>query len=171
MGLWWILLTFQDLYTPHRFSSLKLEFKIVFTTILKGSVVLLVLAFFFQYYFPRSLILLFAFINLIMLLGEKYLINLFLKYSRGKPGNLKSVLVVGAGNRACDFVASVKKYPDWGMRIIGFIDTQPQRIGEEFCGAKILGTPKDLAQILWKNVVDEVIFALPPDIWEKLRNS
>ena len=162
MGLWWILFSIEDLYAPHRFSSFKSECTTVLKTILRGSVILLVLAFLFKYYFPRSLIVLFAVINLSMLLGEKYLVYLFVTYAREKDSNRKSVVVVGAGDRACDFVASVKKYPDWGVRIIGFIDTRPQRIGEEFCGAKILGTPKDLAQILWENVVDEVIFALPP---------
>jgi exopolysaccharide biosynthesis polyprenyl glycosylphosphotransferase len=162
MGLWWILFSIDDLYTPHRFSSFKSECTIVLKSILRGSVILLVLGFLFKYYFPRSLILLFAVINLLMLLGEKYLVYLFVTYARRKNSNLKSVVVVGAGDRAREFVDSVHKYPDWGMTIIGFIDHNADRIGQRFCGATILGTHKNLAQILKDNVVDEVIFALPP---------
>lgn len=163
MGLWWILLSIADLYTPHRFSTLKSECKIVINTVFKGSIILLVLAFLFKYYFPRSLIILFTFINLILLLFEKYLLYILLRsYLRKKSSNLKSVLVVGAGDKAQEFVESVHKYPDWGMKIIGFVDNNEERVGELFCGSLILGTYKNFAQILKDNVVDEVIFALSP---------
>jgi exopolysaccharide biosynthesis polyprenyl glycosylphosphotransferase len=162
MGLWWMLLSLQDLYIPHRFSSLKFEYKIVLQTVLRGSIILLVLGFFFKYYFPRSLILIFAITNLIMLLGEKYLIYLLMSYLRKEQSNWKSVLVVGAGDRACDFVESVQRYSDWGMTIIGFIDNNPERVGQQFCGSKILGTHENLEQILRDNVVDDVIFAPSP---------
>jgi exopolysaccharide biosynthesis polyprenyl glycosylphosphotransferase len=162
MGLWWILFSIEDLSTPHRFNSFKAECTIVLKTVLRGSVILLVLAFLFKYYFPRSLIVLFAVINLSMLLGEKYLVYLFVRYARRKNSNLKSVVVVGAGDRAREFVDSVRQYPDWDMTIIGFIDDNAERVGQQFCGATILGTHKYLAQILKDNVVDEVIFALPP---------
>jgi exopolysaccharide biosynthesis polyprenyl glycosylphosphotransferase len=97
-----------------------------------------------------------------MLLGEKYLVFLFITYARRKNSNRKSVLVVGAGDRAREFVDSVRQYPDWGMTIIGFIDNNDVRVGQQFCGATILGTHENLAQTLKDNVVDEVIFALPP---------
>lgn len=162
VGLWWILFSIEDLSTPHRFNSFKAECTIVLKTVLKGSFILLVLAFLFKYYFPRSLIVLFAGINLSMLLGEKYLVYLFVRYARSKDSNRKSVLVVGAGDRAQEFVDSLHQYPDWGMTIIGFIDNNADRVGQRFCGATILGNHKNLAQILKDNVVDEVIFALPP---------
>jgi exopolysaccharide biosynthesis polyprenyl glycosylphosphotransferase len=61
---------------------------------------------------------------------------------------------------AQDFTHLVHAHPEWGLKIVGFIDFDTQNVGKEVLGYKILGTPKDIPEIFHKEVIDEVVFAL-----------
>jgi len=71
------------------------------------------------------------------------------------------ILIVGTGNRAHRFVETLVWRRKWGFHLVGFLDTDWQRVGERIIGAPVLGTTSEITGILKSNVVDEVILAIP----------
>lgn len=83
-------------------------------------------------------------------------------FSRSGSENLKDkVLVVGTGTRALRICELLDKYSEWGVEVIGYLDPDKERVGQEIDGARVLGTIDSIHTVLKQNVVDEVIVAVP----------
>lgn len=68
----------------------------------------------------------------------------------------KRVIIVGSGARAQALLRGLPNHPKWNYRIVGFVDSDPQ------CKSNLLlGGISDLDEILMRQVIDEVIIALP----------
>ncbi len=81
--------------------------------------------------------------------------------SRDPAYRIPRVLIVGSGERASKVADSLLKYSEWGVEFVGFLDTNPERVGKELPPSKVIGTVSNIAEILKNNVVDEVIIAVP----------
>jgi len=82
-------------------------------------------------------------------------------YTRRRGLNYRRLLVVGTGNRAADFIKKIQNHPEWGFQILGAIDDEPDREFEKGKDIEIIGSLKDLSQILHRHAIDEVIFVVP----------
>lgn len=93
---------------------------------------------------------------------RRLLMRIVLQEARKHGRNLRNIVVVGTGPRACQFVEIIEARPDLGYRILGFVD-QPWPGLQEFCqrGYPILCDFDGLEELLRTNVVDEVVIALP----------
>jgi len=80
---------------------------------------------------------------------------------RGAGRLRPTVLVVGAGEKAGRYINSMRQQADWGMDLIGFIDSDPQKLGRQYYGAPVLGMPADMPSVLHQHAIDEVVFAVP----------
>lgn len=78
-----------------------------------------------------------------------------------KIGVLNNVLIVGAGERAAKITELVLSESEWGTKIVGYVDINPQAAGSMFQGRPILGAVDNIEEVLAQNVVDEVIIAVP----------
>ena len=159
--VWRGLFGFQELYTSQRFTSLKAEMVIVFKTVILGTLIILTFAFLTKSNVPRTLIFIFAFVNLIFLFLEKAFLYRIIRYLRKQGKNIKKVLVLGAGDVAKSFIDSVNQYPDWGIKILGLICKDELNVGSERFGYKLVGHTEHLKELLHLNPIDELIIALP----------
>ena len=71
--VWRGLFGFQEAYVGQRFTSLKADLLIVIKTVFFGALIILTFAFLIKSNVPRSLIFIFAVVNLVFLSLEKYL--------------------------------------------------------------------------------------------------
>lgn len=84
----------------------------------------------------------------------------FLKYLRRRGHNFRQLLIVGRNPRASQLIKKIEETPEYGYRILGFIDspngqfTFPARLN-------FLGELPDLEKVLRSQVVDEVFVFLP----------
>ncbi len=78
-----------------------------------------------------------------------------------KGENHAKVLIIGTGDRARRLCAKLRSHTDWGVDVIGYLDTEVKQAGVCVDTRQILGTVDQIATILPKNVVDEVIIAVP----------
>jgi len=53
------------------------------------------------------------------------------------------------------------RHTEWGIDIIGYLDTDPDHVGKEIMGSKVLGTVAQVGDVLNGQVIDEVILAVP----------
>jgi exopolysaccharide biosynthesis polyprenyl glycosylphosphotransferase len=53
------------------------------------------------------------------------------------------------------------KYKEWGLKISGFVGNDPEMVGGEILGIKVIGTLNDIPKLIKEKVIDEVIFSVP----------
>ncbi|MGD2063306.1 MAG: sugar transferase [Nitrospirota bacterium] len=113
---------------------------------------------------PRSVLLAFYVINVVLAGVVRLGVYEVLRIVRSKGRNSKRLLIVGTARRAGRLVQVLETHPDWGMQVAGLFAkgaTDTDLVGEVVHGHPVLGTPDDLLTILRREVVDEVIFAVP----------
>ena len=113
----------------------------------------------------RSFLLLFGFVNMLFVSGERLLLRAVLQHYRSGGLMSRNVLIVGTGEDAVDFARLVGRNANWGLSLLGMVavragDGSPGA-GSAVEGFPILGTVADLEKIFAATVVDEVIFVVP----------
>jgi len=109
----------------------------------------------------RMFFVLFVMASVTFLLLEKIAVFSIMHYARKRGLNYRSLLIVGTGRRAADFINRIQNHQEWGLKIIGAVDDEPGRGIKKVKDIKIIGTLKDISKILHKHAVDEVIFVVP----------
>jgi exopolysaccharide biosynthesis polyprenyl glycosylphosphotransferase len=71
--------------------------------------------------------------------------------------NCRNILIIGTTAKAREMGDLVSRYSDWGLRILGYVDLNGGSAVD--LGGEVLGSLKDLPQIIDNNIVDEIIFA------------
>ena len=114
----------------------------------------------------RYFIILFSIISLILISTEKFILRRVLNYMRKKGRNIRSLLIIGAGEVGKSFYDSISENPHFGYNIIGFLDDK----AKTFLNGQYLGKIDELDNILTEERVDDVIIALPNYATERLED-
>lgn len=99
---------------------------------------------------------------------QKVLVLWIFHYTRRRGFNQQNVLVVGTGQRAQRVMEHIRVHAEWGLRIIGLVDEDPELQGRTVCGYPVLGTLDDVSAIIHHNVLDEVVCVVPRSWLERL---
>ena len=110
--------------------------------------------------FSRLMFFLLAFIATFLGIIERFLIRSILIQMRINNKNLKHILIVGDNDLAFTFARKIKENPYLGFSISGFLG-RPEHVGQIIEGVKVIGSFKDLDNILEKNRFDRVVLAIP----------
>ena len=87
---------------------------------------------------------------------------------RERFGSVHHVLVAGDGQKALELGALVDKASHYGFRLSGYLSLSPrtQRIG-----GKPVYPMEQLNELLQSQIIDEILFAVPPEDVAKLENT
>ncbi|NLT49758.1 MAG: undecaprenyl-phosphate glucose phosphotransferase [Ignavibacteria bacterium] len=110
-----------------------------------------------EYRLPRMFVLSYAIIMVVFHSVNRYLFRTFLKYLRKKGRNLRNLLIVGAGKVGYNFYQTILNNPQFGYKVVGFLDDK----NKSFLNGQYLGKIDDLDQVLDEKEIDNVIIALP----------
>jgi exopolysaccharide biosynthesis polyprenyl glycosylphosphotransferase len=83
-----------------------------------------------------------------------------LRMLRRRGRNFRNLLVVGSGPIAARMVEMVERHPEWGLRIVGFVDDADDPVDPRLAAAsthKLVDFPRLMTEL----VIDEVIVACP----------
>jgi exopolysaccharide biosynthesis polyprenyl glycosylphosphotransferase len=159
--IWWFVLDVQKAYSENRRIQLSHDFKLVLRTAFFGTLILFGVAYVLRIEIPpRAAIAMFVFINVILLMLNRVFFHFLREYLRAEGALTKTILIVGAGEKAQRFLASVRDHADWGVNLVGFVDLDSAKVGRDIMGAKVLGTPDDLPRILHEYPIHEVVFTV-----------
>ncbi len=77
------------------------------------------------------------------------------------PLNKIELLIVGAGKAGQLVAGNIQNDPNSTFHLVGFIDDNPDKIGTDLNNIPILGGTKQIAEIVQKYNVEEVLIAIP----------
>jgi exopolysaccharide biosynthesis polyprenyl glycosylphosphotransferase len=160
---WHFYFSVFGLYRSRRLSPQRIEIVDVIRATALGMVTILVGSMLFHIRMVTvSFVGLFWLISASTTVGSRTLMRATLARVRRRGHNLRQLLIVGSNSRALEFCREIESHPDLGYRIIGFVDQEWPGLGEvKLGGHPVISDFAGLPHFIRKNVVDEVVVALP----------
>ncbi|HST68707.1 MAG TPA: nucleoside-diphosphate sugar epimerase/dehydratase [Solirubrobacterales bacterium] len=116
----------------------------------------------FEHALPRSVEVMDFLLTALLIAGARLAVRLVVERpSRGARMPKHEVLVVGAGSGGQMVVRELQLNPNLGATAIGFVDDDPRKRGMRMLGLKVLGSTREIEQILDETNPNEVVIAIP----------
>ena len=87
---------------------------------------------------------------------------------RASASYIQNTLIVGAGDVGQLIARKLQLHPEYGIRVVGFIDPEPRERREDIGDLCLLGEIDDLESIVRENRIDRVIVAFSAETHERL---
>jgi exopolysaccharide biosynthesis polyprenyl glycosylphosphotransferase len=92
---------------------------------------------------------------------SRILLRWVLRRLRLRGRNLRNVVIVGSNDRAIAYARKIESRPELGYRVKGFADFAERSTRTELDGHALVANFDNFPEFLRRNVVDEVVVALP----------
>ncbi len=110
-----------------------------------------------------------ALVLVVILLGaERLVVHMVRGYLRKRGVGVERVLIVGAGSVGLSVMRTLVARPDLGYKVVGFVDDDPQRGGNNLGRLKALGGVENLPRLVDEHQIDLVIITLPWHVQRKI---
>jgi exopolysaccharide biosynthesis polyprenyl glycosylphosphotransferase len=160
---WHLIFSMCGIYASHRLSTRQDEFLDLMKATTIGSFLIFLgkVTFHITLVTPKFLVVFWAAATLTAILSRVFL-RLFLAQVRMRGRNLRDMLIVGTNLRGVQFASKIAENVALGYRIVGFVDKEWDGVRQfESSGFRRVTDFEGLPSFLRKNVVDEVVIALP----------
>jgi exopolysaccharide biosynthesis polyprenyl glycosylphosphotransferase len=108
----------------------------------------------------RLLLFIFVVLNLGLLYLEKTAVFMILRRYRSRGYNCRNMLILGGGTTAKEIIEAVRAEAWSGFKVIGCLGRYKRHVGKKVHGeVSVIGTYDDVAQMLYDQVVDELVLA------------
>jgi len=151
------------LYATNRVRTHLEEVFELFKATITGSLVLVALTYFGRERYSRLTLALFAGYSFVLVAATRVAFRMWLESVRRKGLNLKSILLVGAGELGERVVETIDHHRELGFRVIGVLSRGLLLPGTTVQGAPVIGTTDELERVLADRAVDQVVLALPSE--------
>jgi len=168
--IWYVSFSVFDLYAPYRKQGFNQIFRTLFKAVSVGMLVLILFMYIFKVTgISRIMLGIFFFLDVGLLTLSKGLVYWNLARYRRRGLNFRNILIIGSRERARDVIKAVEVHLDSGYTILGCLDLDESTIGDEVQnGIRVIGTIDRLREVLSKQVVDELIVAMPARMIENV---
>jgi sugar transferase (PEP-CTERM system associated) len=78
----------------------------------------------------------------------------------GHPDVGEKILIVGSGTSAIEVAREVLERRDAGYRIVGFVDSRPELVGQSIINPRVIGLTEDLVSIVRREGINRIVVAL-----------
>lgn len=119
--------------------------------------------FFFQYVAPRSVLLIAWLLNIAFVGGIRFSWRVYRQRGQllnSEPGT-SNVMIVGAGDGGVLVARELRNHYGHRVSIVGFIDDDPLKKGQQILGCPVLGCKEDIPALVQEHKVDEIIISMP----------
>ena len=121
--------------------------------------------------FPRSIFVLDCILSFCFMAVIRFVTRLLReKYRPAIGSKQKKVIIVGAGEAGVMVLREARVNPKANIEVVGFIDDDRSKKHLRIQGISILGACSDIASIVEKYGIDEVVIAIPSAKGEVIRN-
>lgn len=122
---------------------------------------------------PRAVLILDGIFCFLLIGGIRFIVRAlresYRPWRRVPADNLRSVLVVGAGEAGQMIVREIRQNPDLHYRLVGFVDDDPLKLNCQLQGLVVMGPSASLARLVKQYGIDEVIIAIPSASGKQIR--
>ncbi|MBX7099154.1 MAG: undecaprenyl-phosphate glucose phosphotransferase [Myxococcaceae bacterium] len=150
-----------NLYTTARARTHLGEVFEVFKATLFASLLLVSVTYFTRERYSRATIVIFVGYTFGLVSVVRVLFRSFMHALRRRGHNLKSVLVVGAGELGQRVIATIEAHRELGFRVVGLLTRHPDKVGTTVMKVPVVGLWSQLGATLDQQSVDQVVIALP----------
>jgi exopolysaccharide biosynthesis polyprenyl glycosylphosphotransferase len=119
---------------------------------------------------PRLGFLYFYVISTILLVSYRLILRAIHRLRQHHPDALSRVLIVGAGRTGREVVNEFRQHRWPGLELVGFLDDDTEKIGEEIDGLPVLDSAGRVKEVVKESRIDEVIIAFPSHAHERLNS-
>ncbi len=88
--------------------------------------------------------------------------------ARRQASYLQNTVIVGAGDVGQLIARKLVQHPEYGIKLVGFLDAEPKELRADLSDLQVLGKPEDLAGVVRDYGVDRVILAFSRERHEEL---
>ncbi|HXN81209.1 MAG TPA: undecaprenyl-phosphate glucose phosphotransferase [Myxococcales bacterium] len=159
--LWPLSLRAVGLYRPQRQKSPFDEVFAVFKATLLASLLLVAATYFLRGRYSRGALLIFEGLAFVGVGLVRALFKEALQILRRRGYNLRYILVLGTGRLARHVLEAVDQHRELGYRPVGCLSVSRKRVGRSVAGVQVIGTLRDLGEVIVARGVDQVLVALP----------
>lgn len=115
---------------------------------------------------PRGVIAVDFILSFVGLVGLRMGMRIFRESYTGKaesllPKSRKRVAILGAGSSGATLAREIQTKPGLGLEVVCFIDDDPHKIGKSMHGRQVVGSRRELAEIVSRLSIDKCILAMP----------
>lgn len=89
-------------------------------------------------------------------------------YARSRPSYVQNTVIVGAGDVGQAVAEKLLRHPEYGVNLVGFVDSDPKEQRPSLSQLTVLGAPERLPSIIRIFDVERVIIAFSHDPHEKV---
>ncbi|HTW30979.1 MAG TPA: sugar transferase [Candidatus Sulfotelmatobacter sp.] len=161
--IWYLLFSVFGLYASKRLASRRDEIWDITRATTLGTIVVAAFGLSFRIWVVnRVFLLLFWALSTGLVILSRTAIRAALAYARRHGRNTRNMLVIGTNPRALELVDRIQHKPELGYKILGFADEDWSGIDEfKKRGLSLVSNLDDLPSYVRRNIVDEVVLALP----------
>ncbi len=149
------------LYATNRVRTHISEVFEIFKASAMAMLILVALNFFFRERYSRLTLGLFLVVQFVMVCGVRVAMREALNQLRRRGHNLKTILVIGAGEVGQRVIETIDHHRELGFRVTGVLTRRPEKLGTAVLGVPVVGMFDEVGRILDARAVDQVIIALP----------
>ena len=120
---------------------------------------------------PRLMFLYFILADFIFLIGYRWVMRLVLRWAGARKLSQQRVLIVGAGRVGRSVAQKIQAQTWTGLRLIGYVDDNHEKIGQTFVDAPVLGSLGQILDIVDEKQINHVVFALPLSAHRALKKT
>ena len=110
--------------------------------------------------YPRSVIPIDMFLCIMLVGGSRFMVRAYTERAH-KYEWQKKTLIVGAGNAGASIVRELRMNSALEYCAVGFVDDEPDKLGLQINGVKVLGNTDALPALISKYAVECVLIAIP----------
>ena len=168
-----IILGYFGLYSGlWRYASIDDIWRIIKAHVLATLLFIPAVAFIYTFAgFPRSIFILDCILSFCLVTGIRFATRLFRENFRPiSRTKRKRVIIIGAGEAGVMVLRESRINPKANIEVIGFIDDSRNKKNLHIQGVGVLGTRSDIASVVNKYGIDEVIIAIPSAKGEVIRS-
>jgi exopolysaccharide biosynthesis polyprenyl glycosylphosphotransferase len=83
--------------------------------------------------------------------------------ARRRAGFVQNTVIIGAGEVGQLVGRKIAQHPEFGLRLVGFVDADPREIRGDLQDTPVLGSPVDIEDVVRRHQVDRAIVAFSND--------
>ena len=167
--IWPFFLRLFGAYDTRRTRTFLEELRAVVPAVGVSTLVLIGFFFLFEFRFvSRILVVYFVVLDLLFLLNFRLFARVLVNWLASSGRLARRLLIVDAGTVGQELASLIGTHPWSGLSLVGYVDDDPARSGSSVSGFPILGTTAQMAYLVQRHDIDDVIVALPAREHEKI---